>query len=233
MAVDDQYTVSLMHFNSDVTDESGKTWALGGGASISSDWSKFGGKSLKLPQNGWCQRIDASNNLLYDADLDYYENDEFTVEGFIYITGDSSLVLLADMNHAGIFSSAQIAYLSSNKVLIGIHSYPGLTNFSGLNTGITMTAAGVHVAYCYQKSTKNCDLYCNGVRLGSATYPNPGGTTGVGMMSSLNFGTSGGIAYLDELRVSNTIRYSGDTYIIPTGPFGVKNNPSQIIGGIM
>lgn len=47
MAVDDQYTVSLMHFDC-TADETGKQMVPYGGAQISNAQSKFGGNSLFL-----------------------------------------------------------------------------------------------------------------------------------------------------------------------------------------
>jgi hypothetical protein len=48
----DQYTVSLLHFDSGLTDESGKVWTANGGAAISTTESKFGGSSLYCSARG-------------------------------------------------------------------------------------------------------------------------------------------------------------------------------------
>ena len=48
MAVDDQYTKSLLHFDGNLNDESGKTWTAYGGAATSTTQKKFGGSSLYL-----------------------------------------------------------------------------------------------------------------------------------------------------------------------------------------
>ena len=48
MAVDDQYTKSLLHFDGNLTDESGKTWTAYGGAATSTAQKKFGTHALYL-----------------------------------------------------------------------------------------------------------------------------------------------------------------------------------------
>lgn len=53
MPVDDNYTVSLLHFNgadaaTTFTDEAGKTWTASGNAQLDTAQSKFGGASLLL-----------------------------------------------------------------------------------------------------------------------------------------------------------------------------------------
>jgi hypothetical protein len=55
--VDDAYTVVLLHFDgadtsTTITDESGKSWSVGGNAQIDTAQSKFGGASLLLDGNG-------------------------------------------------------------------------------------------------------------------------------------------------------------------------------------
>jgi hypothetical protein len=44
----DEYTVSLLHFDNGIKDESGKVWTAKNGADISTVQSKFGGSSLYL-----------------------------------------------------------------------------------------------------------------------------------------------------------------------------------------
>lgn len=46
MAVDDIYTKSLLHFDGNITDESGKTWTAYGGAATSGTQKKFGSGAL-------------------------------------------------------------------------------------------------------------------------------------------------------------------------------------------
>lgn len=59
MAVDNSYTKSLLHFNSELTDESGKTWTAAGHAAVSTAQQKFGAGSL------YC---DGTGDYIYTAD---------------------------------------------------------------------------------------------------------------------------------------------------------------------
>ncbi|AJQ26172.1 hypothetical protein [Pelosinus fermentans] len=72
----DQYTVSLLHFDGGLTDESGKVWAAQNGATVSTTQSKFGGSSLYL--NGINQCLTTPNN----TDFDFGSGD-FTIEGWV------------------------------------------------------------------------------------------------------------------------------------------------------
>ncbi|MBP2633991.1 MAG: glucanase superfamily [Firmicutes bacterium] len=75
----DKYTVSLLHFDEDFTDETGNVWTAQNGASVSTDKFKFGKSALYL--NGQNQYLTISNT----ADIDF-ENEDFTVDWWEYRT---------------------------------------------------------------------------------------------------------------------------------------------------
>jgi hypothetical protein len=49
----DEYTVSLLHFEDGVKDETGKEWTINGAATVSAAKSKFGTSALYLDSNGF------------------------------------------------------------------------------------------------------------------------------------------------------------------------------------
>ncbi len=88
MSVDDKYTVSLLHFEGDFNDESGKVWSIdnygdsSNTAVISSTQSKFGGSSLKINEYG---------ALYTPASTDFYfASGDFTIDWWEYRTQGSS-----------------------------------------------------------------------------------------------------------------------------------------------
>lgn len=93
----DQYTVSLLHFDSGLTDESDKVWTANGGAVISTTESKFGGNSLYCSARG-TQWIETPAH----SDFNVGSGD-FTVECWVKIpsTENSQNILGQGMFNSG------------------------------------------------------------------------------------------------------------------------------------
>ncbi len=89
--LDDGYTVSLLHFNKDLRDESGKQWTALGNATVSASISKFGGGALYLDGVPSYTYIICNQGL---TDFDF-GNGSFTVDWWEYSTANVLQVSIA------------------------------------------------------------------------------------------------------------------------------------------
>lgn len=92
MAVDDIYTVALLHMNgtdasTTFTDESGKTWTASGNAQIDTAQSKFGGASALFDGAGDFISTPDSDDWLFDAGSN---SNAWTIDFWVRFNGDPS-----------------------------------------------------------------------------------------------------------------------------------------------
>jgi hypothetical protein len=87
-----------------------------------------------------------------------------------------------------------------------------------------------HIAVCHTNSTGTTELFANGTRVGTRTEQNPITVDSAGYfrIGGNIYGVSSGTysdgpryygGYIDELRISNSVRYSGASYTVPTEQF--------------
>ena len=213
--VDDANTVSLLHFNGGIVDESGKVWTAYGGPTITAE-GKF---SSGLLFNG-AQYINCSH-----ADFSFPGKD-FTVECFVKV--DSSTDTYVPIQHAVTDFSSNVGWqldiINGQAVLyiagIGLSTYS--TSIVGAKTHIAVIRAGDLLK-----------LFVGGVLVSSDAFSFNQST--YAMM--LNFGAPKNAAssypmmgMLDEIRISNIARYTTN-FTPPTAPFG--STKFQFISGGM
>jgi hypothetical protein len=192
-----------------------------GNAQISTAQSKFGGASALFDDSGdylVSPTVSAGN---FSGD--------FTVECWLY-TSDTEGEFLACQK----FNTAQgWGFITrSNNRLIWTSSTNGTSCAATIISSNNAYANNTwtHIAVCHKNSTGLSEMFANGVRVGSVTEQNPiTVTSGGGIYIGGNiYGVSSGFysdgprflnGYLDEIRFSNIVRYSGATYTIPTAPF--------------
>ena len=226
---DDANNVLLLHMDgvngSNIfLDDSGGRSAVGlsafGNAQISTAQSKFGGTSALFDDNGdylLSKNVSAGN---FSGD--------FTVECWIY-TSDTEGEFLACQKYNtaqgwGLItrSNNRIIWTSTND---GTYAY-ALISSNNAYANNTWT----HIAVCHTNSTGLTEMFANGVRVASATEQNPIIVDSAGslLIGGNIYGISDGNyidgpryfnGYLDEIRFSNIVRYSGSTYTIPTAAF--------------
>jgi hypothetical protein len=193
----DQYTVSLLHFDGGLTDESGKVWTANGGAATSNTQSEFGGSSLYL--NG-SQYISTPMS----DDLKFVSND-FTIDFWMYTnkSGASYGTDLFNNTVAGTYTGPALYYVGNT--IYGSVSVNGTSWISATNTIIPNTWN--HVAFI--KNGNNLYIAINGV-LGTPTT-----ISGSAVESSQNYAVIGSLlggsvdfhytGYIDEFRISKGI----------------------------
>jgi hypothetical protein len=216
MALDDQNTVRLLHFNGDIKDESGKTWYPYNGAASSPDRYKFSGSSLFLNN----QYIYTS----YTADFDLTSTK--TIDFWMYPSSISTApVVLSAGNSQFNNSSYRFQIYTDGSISLLSPDY-GETRSSA---GVVWQGAWFHVAFVKSGSTDT--LYVNGVqvaqRTGTSTsyvvkdYAVVGAYYDTGTGLSISAGGCRAIfnGYIDEVRFSNAVRWTTN-FTPPLAPYG-------------
>lgn len=189
-------TVSLAHFDTNLTDEKGISWSASGNAAVTSAQSVYGGGSLVLDGTGdWVEATHAS---------------------FAWGTGDFTIECWARFNTFAannfVFSFGGgwgVYRLSSDGtwgVFDGVSTNP-ITSAVSPSTGVWY-----HVALCRRGTTMR--LFIDGVQVGSATNStNFSNTTiRIGAQPS-GSGTFNG--WIDDFRATSFARYVGSGFQIP------------------
>lgn len=220
MAVDDSYTVSLLHFDGNLNDESGKTWTAYGGAEASSTQSKFGGNALCLN----------STSAYIQADQFYSEfnvgTSNLTVDWWEYrtsnYTGTGSIFSLqpnTGISNAGLYIGRDFAlFLSSVSTEWEVY---------GVSLGTQLLNQWVHRAIV--RNGSSWLIFQNGAQVNSVTWsksiyaPTNPCVIGVGHPT----------LYIDEFRFSKGIARWTSNFMPPTVQYGTTTvrRRQQTIGG--
>ncbi|SFM26916.1 LamG domain-containing protein [Pelosinus propionicus] len=188
----DQYTVSLLHFEDGIKDESGKVWAAKNGANVSSELGEFSGV---LSLNGSGQYITTPSNTELTFGGDY------TVDFWVYMAAIPSVdyVVYASTVTGGISASISTTKIAFGKCLIGDELIANVT---------VPIKEWVHIAIT--RASNIARIFMNGAQVASGTvttsYPQGGLNIGVDGNNS-SFPLNG---YIDEFRISNIARWTSD-----------------------
>jgi len=192
---------------------SGKIVTAYGDAKLSTAQFKFGTSSLLLDGTGDYLQTTSSSDFVF--------SDDFTVETWIYptsLTGNHTIFTLG-IETAGRYT----CLVNSSGQLVG-NFYGGSNTTFGGSIGIN---SWTHVALV--RSGSIITAYVNGTALGttetnSLTINNTGQFR-IGVNSSA---VSGFIGYIDELRISNNSRYTGN-FTAPTFAFSSDVNTKLLL----
>jgi hypothetical protein len=221
MAVDDGYTVVLMHFDgvdgsTDFVDESGKAWSNNNSdCEIDTAQKKYGQSSLlngDVAKNGYITTAD-------HADFSF-GSDDWTLEYYTYITavqvtGDGYAALIGASSNA---SDRTIGILvTSDSKLVFTLGHAGTTVYIYASDALS-TGQWYHIAAVKYGSTVT--MYVNGIVQGAnATISGP-----LIEPTLITFGggysSSGLAAWYDELRISKGIARYTAAFTPPGAPFG-------------
>jgi hypothetical protein len=199
----DQYTVSLLHFDSGLTDESGKVWTANGGAATSTAQSKFGSSSLYL--NGSGQYLITANSSEFD-----FQSADFTIDWWEYRTSNANLKTC--------FARDTSIYYPYG---CGI-SRDGVISFDvsaggSVKLGNIVLNAWTHYAVCRKNNTyygfQNGELITT--KYNTTSIPVSSLSPSIGRFNDKSYFEG----YIDEFRISNIARWTS-SFIPPT-----SNNP--------
>jgi len=192
MAYDDEYTVSLLHFNgannsTTFTDESGKTWTPSGGAKITTTQSVFGGASGYMVANGYITTPSVSDFAFGTGD--------FTVDFRIRLTGLNYPRTYIEFNNG-----AHNNNITNNDASGNIRVHLGASNTSyDFATGLSANT-WYHIALV--RSGTDLMLFKDGTKVGSNQTDSTNITSNA---YSLQVGGPSVDSYIDELRIGKGV----------------------------
>ena len=212
MAVDDEYTVSLLHFNGDdgstiFTDESGKAWTAYGNAQLDTAQTKFGSASVLFDNNA-ASYISTP----YHSDFDISGGD-WTVDFWVRLVD----LTYHDFVEIGVNPNRIAIYLSSGALVVTVAAEqeqcsPGIS----INTW-------THIAIVKTYATSKLKMFVGGVLKLDGTNSAIAviaDSVKIGKVATQGFGVNG---WIDELRISNVARWTAD-FTPPTGEYtGIVN----------
>jgi hypothetical protein len=185
---------------------------VNGTGNISTTESKFGGSSYFID--------DASSEYFATTNTaTNFGTDNFTIEFWVYRTEDNQFDFLVDHRDTVDDDAVALVYSSTdNNVYLYINGAQRTTSSSDIPIN-TWT----HIAIV--RNAGSIALYINGTSEGTPYSNNNDFTTTNGLQVGKNIlaGTSPTTAYFDEVRVSNTARYTGN-FTAPTTPFVNDDN---------
>ena len=217
MAVDDQYTVSLLHFDNNLNDESGKVWTANGGATTSSAQSKFGGYSAYFDGTNDYLTTQSHTNFNFDYG-------DFTIDGWVKPSATSGLKIICDRYDASAYSwQVGLKDGAPNMYIRDSSGTASAINYTG--SSAVSTTDFSHVAWVRYNGT----LYflVNGAACGSISANFPLSTpVAVTLGKQGNGGYYYG-GYIDELRISKGIARWTSNFTPPTAPYGLFLPPKK------
>ena len=201
----------------------------GGNAQVDTAQSKFSGASALFDGTGDYLQMP------FNASINrFHDNTNFTVEYWIRVGNFSNVASGAGYNASIVFGNQTVdnfaQYWSFGPIANGnvqFFYYSG-TNNQYTTSGVTLvTNTWYHLAFV--KQTNSLKIYIDGVERGSGTITNTpsAGTTSdpitIGSFNSVSFN-----GYLDEIRVSNSARYTAG-FTPSTTPFVNDSNTLLLI----
>jgi len=200
----DEHTVSLLHFDNGIKDETGKAWTVNGKAAISTAQSKFGGASLYLGSTG--------DSISVQSPLVDLHSSPYTIEMWFYPTsiagslGDQYGVLTGFTGFADPYTGAAISYV---KVTNEGHQPEQVSGINLCSVDKAALNTWHHVALTFDGTTTR--LFLNGKLEGTSGTLNTAASLGNLVIGK----TAGGYTYqfygyIDEFRISNIARWTSD-----------------------
>jgi len=179
-----------------------KTITVTGDAVVSSAQSKFGGSSIRFDGTGDKLTVASSSDFAFGAG-------DFTAEAWIYRNTATGAHCIFDFRSASAGNNGILLFTNNN-----IQYYVG--GATRINVATSGTAnAWNHVALVRNSGTTN--IYLNGTSVGSYVDGQSYTTSTVTIGSYFN-NTAYFNGYVDEIRISNTARYTG-AFTVPSSAF--------------
>lgn len=224
MAANDQYTKSLLHFDGNLTDESGKTWTAYGGAATSTAQKKFGTHALYL-----------------DGTDDYINT--YGSSDFAFGTGDFTVDFWANIvsypSRSALISCKSDPGSSYGGWNLGWDSGGGFQFRNSSDSSLTLVAAanapsaGTWNHFALVKKTGYLGLAING-SFAWISYSASVASLNDNLCLGREFPSVNDYYlnyYIDELRISKGIARWTSNFTPPTVPYGATVRPCQAIGG--
>ena len=230
MAIDDIYTMSLLHADgadasTTFTDESGKAWTYHGNAQIDTAQSKFGGAS---------GLFDGTGDWIDTPDHDDFNvgNGNFTIDFWIRRNSTGAYVRICgqkDASDTNTTRSVNIAIPAANTLYVDCYANTTQYKIDG-TTAITDTNTWHHVEV--GRSGATLYLFLDGtlegtVNIGAATINNSASTFSIGRQGAYNSQYFNG--WVDEFRFTKGVARHTANFTPPTVAYAPPGRPSQAI----
>jgi len=220
--VNDENTLLLLHmdgtdastyFEDDNGIRSKKSIIAVGNAQVDTAQSKFGGSSLYL-LNNWAGSSAVGSLNVGSRTGDFtFGTGNFTGECWIRLTNTSTSYLILDMLEPTDLNQGWLVYTNGTSLIYYENSANRVTATSAVSA-----TTWHHIAVV--RSSGNVQMYVDGVAVGS-TYSSSDNhqelTLGIGQRYG-EAGSSNFNGHIDEVRISNTARYTSN-FTAPTAPF--------------
>lgn len=218
----------------------GTSWTVTGSPVISTAQYKtgmFSTSSLYLPGSTGNRTVATGYN---PASLSLYN---WTIELFVYVPSGWTGPGANGTGAPFCFANSQPSYriypeFQSTGTRINWYFANSAGQFGSFLSNSYVTGWN-HLAYCYNVANNNLQSYLNGQRANATTSVCSIITTNLGPeLATIVFGTfpaggsyvavgAGGL-YVDAMRISKTLRYTGDSYTVPTAYYPIDNFTSYI-----
>ena len=215
MAVDDEYTKALLHFNGDdestiFTDESGKTWTAYGNAQLDTAQKKFGTASGYFDGTG--------DYIQTPAQADFnFGTDDFTVD-FWFNPSRLTYQYLFALQHGT--STYKMSMYITSSTQIG-WTISGALGEAGSTFSCSLSV-GTWYHFAFVRSSGVFKFYLDGVlksTYSTNVYDFTDGNNYIGIRSDLSTAYQG---YIDEFRISNIARWTAN-FTPPTSEYGAES----------
>lgn len=205
--IKDANTISLLHFNNGLQDESGKVWAAVNGAATSTAQSKFGGGALHLDRASGLQYLTTPRS----DDFNFGTGD-FTIDWWEYRSATPSKA-------GAVFTTDYSAPQGAVTAIVAGYASPGVPVLYCSFTGDKWDVAGKPIGqfklniwthFAVVRSGNNWYSFQDGKQTNSWTLS--GMFTGTNIEKP-SIGMYSGVivnGYIDELRISNVARWTSE-----------------------
>lgn len=201
--------VSLLHFEEDFKDETGRLWLPQGAPAISSDEFAFGSNSLFISGGD-------RNGLLGQKSADFaISTDDFTIEMFVFCLDENDRVFIEIGTGSGWYGRFWIDRYQGK---LSIAGGPSVSRW--VHSGDIPLNEWVHIAACIKSN--NIYGFVNGKLVGSSNVsgqlPTGDLIAGIGyVLPQANNANMRG--YIDELRITKGVARYTENFTPPTEPF--------------
>jgi len=150
-----------------------------------------------------------------------------TVEAFVNVNAFTNAQGVIASRWDGSSVSWELYYDNTGKIFFYVRK-PDNTNYTQVITssGLIVPRTWAHVAATVDPANDSINVYHNGLKVGYAVFLDVGARSSAARLG-INSEPDGrviGDAIIDEVRISDSVRYSDPTYQIPTAPFTADAN---------